>query len=118
MTPEQYLDAHPAEAFAEIAEAMGNNTVVDDDENVHAQDSAGAPFMIFDPINNAEQALELAVFLFKRSNNELCSDEELYGNTAMDHENALLEAMVSDNPPRELVLVAMEMLGIGESASE
>jgi len=95
MTHEQYLDAHPAEVFAKIAKAMGY----------------GWPDRV-NFITNAEQRWELAVFLFNSVEKEWSTLDDT--DVAMDHESALLDAMASDNPPRELVLVAMDMFGINK----
>jgi len=108
MTPEQYLDAHPAEVFAKIAEAMGRlpfpptkgSNVCTCSEH---KDGSGAIYY-YNPINNAEQRWELAVFLYKYNDSE--------GQQSFCTEIDLFNVWLSDNPPRELVLVAMEMLGI------
>jgi len=103
MTPEQYLDTHRAEVFAKIAEAMGALvTQVDYEEDIcygrwHTEDS----FQEVNPLTNAEHRWELAVFLFKEA---YIKNQTYIGQ--------LSNCFITKNPPRELVLVAMDMLGV------
>jgi len=94
MTPEQYLDAHQAEVFAKIAKAMGYG-------RPKAMEYGWPDRVNF--ITNAEQLWELAVFLFKES---YITNQTYIGQ--------LSNCFITKNPPRELVLVAMDMLGIGD----
>jgi len=110
MTPERYLDIHRAEVFAEIAEAMGRipfpptkgSNVCTCSEH---KDGSGAIYY-YNPITNAEQRWELAVFLATPQ------PSKRYDPVVLGQR--ILAALQSNNTPRELVLVAMDMLGIGD----
>jgi len=112
MTTEQYLDAHQAEVFAKIAEGVHPDDAIMTTGTGIAMLGFAPDWIEYDPINNAEQAFELAVFLFKMSD-RLWEIQDT-ADEGMDLESRLIAAMQSDNPPRGLVLVAMQMLGIGE----
>jgi len=107
MNNSQYLNEHEAEVFAEIAKAMGLE-VPDFDDDLDDMPNF---------ITNAEQRWELAVFLCeleKNRNAKRVSDYVDGMDVDMHVDNKVCECFVSDDPPRNLVLGAMEMLGIGE----
>jgi len=100
MAPEQYLDAHPAEVFANIAEAMGY----------------GWPDRV-NFITNAEQRWELLEWYIETARTKITYGLHAGDTTVLTINLDFVSILGSDNPPRELVLVAMDMLGIGDETN-
>jgi len=113
MTREQYLDTHQAEVFAEIAERVHPDDAIMTTGTGIVMLGFAPDWIEYDPINNAEQRWELLEWYIRTA---------IERNPTMNYRLSwylggnLIRIVKSDNPPRELVLVAMvamDMLEIG-----